>query len=626
MTSKYFVNLNTQLLYLTFIYLKLNNIKNPYTLIDKFFQNKRSSSNFMKTNKKNSLIGLLLSLVVFANESSSNTATWDFDVNGEVDALTDGLLFLRHAFGQTGNNLTEGALSPNSTMTSSEVEQNIKNTLVIADIDYDGKVDALTDGLILIRYLFGVRGQGLVDQVISANANRNNSSEIENYILQHMPDSTGANCPSELSDCGHIQTAKDMIENVREFGLQSTFEDSDESSVAEQIQLAASLSTDQELDAISDSIEIAIMAFGAANAANLNALVTDGYSLSTYTYIDYYGVTAPVSITEIDNGYQYRINSPLVVQAPNNIAVNLDLIAQLSMDENEQDISLKLSGTLSSPHHDATITNGDINISLHENNSESYVTDSLDFGLEDFDQDQAIAGTCLLDIAINLIIEQTNTNDPVTFTGLFSQSPIIFSACSGSNDSATIGSGNEFKTLVLGGKFEQNNNSVQANFQVSSQAETSDDFNSTGSLLDVLNIASNIDRFDEIVLNTNQLSYGDYIGISLILESSAVSDITGLNIAVGSNEDSGVIFNMNVAFGSSRLGFDIRKQENNPSLTVTDQNGSKFQITAYCDELSGSCETLGNIMVDDEIVATISYDQENNVYIILYNDNSFEVL
>jgi hypothetical protein len=55
------------------------------------------------------------------------------------------------------------------------------------DIDQNGSVDALSDGLMLIRYFFGIRGQDLVAGVVASNANRSSVAEIEAYIESHMP-------------------------------------------------------------------------------------------------------------------------------------------------------------------------------------------------------------------------------------------------------------------------------------------------------------------------------------------------------------------------------------------------------------------------------------------------------
>lgn len=114
-------------------------------------------------------------------------ATWDFDGNGQVDALTDGLILLRYTFGLTGETMTKGAVAPDSPFSSSQVQDEVIKALIIADIDKDGQVDALTDGLILLRYLFGLTGDPLIAGVISYGAERSSAQEIEDYITKFIP-------------------------------------------------------------------------------------------------------------------------------------------------------------------------------------------------------------------------------------------------------------------------------------------------------------------------------------------------------------------------------------------------------------------------------------------------------
>jgi hypothetical protein len=114
-------------------------------------------------------------------------ATWDFDGNGEADALTDGLILLRHAFGVSGSSLTDGVMALNSTMSSEEVTVAVEKAAMIADVDGNGEVNALTDALIVLRYLFGLRDQVLVDGVIASDATRISVEAIEQHIELFMP-------------------------------------------------------------------------------------------------------------------------------------------------------------------------------------------------------------------------------------------------------------------------------------------------------------------------------------------------------------------------------------------------------------------------------------------------------
>jgi hypothetical protein len=66
-------------------------------------------------------------------------------------------------------------------------EQSEPTVYAVFDIDKDGSFDALTDGLILLRHAFGLTGDNLINGVISPNANRASAADIEAYIESHMP-------------------------------------------------------------------------------------------------------------------------------------------------------------------------------------------------------------------------------------------------------------------------------------------------------------------------------------------------------------------------------------------------------------------------------------------------------
>jgi hypothetical protein len=55
------------------------------------------------------------------------------------------------------------------------------------DVDGNGTVDALTDGLMLLRYQFGLRGASLIQGALGQGAARNTSTLIENYIASQIP-------------------------------------------------------------------------------------------------------------------------------------------------------------------------------------------------------------------------------------------------------------------------------------------------------------------------------------------------------------------------------------------------------------------------------------------------------
>jgi hypothetical protein len=115
------------------------------------------------------------------------SASWDIDGNGEADALTDGLTILKAAFGITGQDMIDGTLAPDSEMTLDDVELSMEKTMSIADIDDNGEVGALTDGLIVLRYLFDITDSKLTEGAISLDANREAHQSIVDHLEKYMP-------------------------------------------------------------------------------------------------------------------------------------------------------------------------------------------------------------------------------------------------------------------------------------------------------------------------------------------------------------------------------------------------------------------------------------------------------
>jgi len=111
----------------------------------------------------------------------------DIDGNEKYDALTDGLLMLRHMFGLTGDALiTDTVAADAQYKTSDEIEFRISLLGELADIDGNGEIDALTDGLIVVRYLFGLRGSSLIEGAVAENATLS-SEQIEARLESLTP-------------------------------------------------------------------------------------------------------------------------------------------------------------------------------------------------------------------------------------------------------------------------------------------------------------------------------------------------------------------------------------------------------------------------------------------------------
>ena len=105
----------------------------------------------------------------------------DLDGNGTIDALTDGVLLVRVLLGLTGSAVTNGALGANATRTTYAAILPIIN-LPLLDVDQNGATDAVTDGLIVLRAMFGLTGAAVVNGAVAANANRASWPAIRAYV------------------------------------------------------------------------------------------------------------------------------------------------------------------------------------------------------------------------------------------------------------------------------------------------------------------------------------------------------------------------------------------------------------------------------------------------------------
>lgn len=111
----------------------------------------------------------------------------DIDGNRGYDALTDGLLIIRYLFGLTGSTVTNGAIGVAPVRsTPTEIIQYLDSIKPVLDVDGNGQADALTDGLLIIRYLFGLRGPALTAGAIGAGSMRT-PTQIETYIQSLIP-------------------------------------------------------------------------------------------------------------------------------------------------------------------------------------------------------------------------------------------------------------------------------------------------------------------------------------------------------------------------------------------------------------------------------------------------------
>jgi hypothetical protein len=112
----------------------------------------------------------------------------DIDGNRAYESMDDATLVSRYLFGQTGSALTDGAIGANATRFDPAVVLTYLNSIrAQLDVDGNGQPDALTDGIMVQRYMSGTRGDALTKDAIGTNATRTTSAQVEAYLKSLTP-------------------------------------------------------------------------------------------------------------------------------------------------------------------------------------------------------------------------------------------------------------------------------------------------------------------------------------------------------------------------------------------------------------------------------------------------------
>ena len=95
---------------------------------------------------------------------------------------------IRRLFGFSGPALTSGAVGNEGRRTdATELSNYLTQADSELDIDGNNKSEALIDGLLLIRYLFGFSGGALIAGAIGAGAARDTAAAVAADIKARIP-------------------------------------------------------------------------------------------------------------------------------------------------------------------------------------------------------------------------------------------------------------------------------------------------------------------------------------------------------------------------------------------------------------------------------------------------------
>lgn len=96
-------------------------------------------------------------------------------------AATDGIMIARFLFGYRGSAIYNNALGGSPARSVGAIEQYLIDLRPKLDVDGDGAANAVTDGIIILRHMLGLTGSTLTNGATGLDATRN-AAEIESYI------------------------------------------------------------------------------------------------------------------------------------------------------------------------------------------------------------------------------------------------------------------------------------------------------------------------------------------------------------------------------------------------------------------------------------------------------------
>lgn len=129
------------------------------------------------------------SLLTFSLHDNDEVC-FDLDGNRQVDALTDGITLARYLLGLRGDAMIQHSLAPenlrrnNAAAIVAFIETYLPSGCY--DIDDNQQNDALTDGILLLRYLSDYQDEALIQHALGKHAKRINAPAVSEYLQQQL--------------------------------------------------------------------------------------------------------------------------------------------------------------------------------------------------------------------------------------------------------------------------------------------------------------------------------------------------------------------------------------------------------------------------------------------------------
>jgi Galactose oxidase, central domain len=131
--------------------------------------------------------GSVVARAVFA-PTSALPLTLDIDNDATANALGDGQLIRRFMSRVHDAALTQGALGTNAQLSAPDaIEERLNVMVPLLDLDQNGRADPKTDGVMILRFLLGFRGDALTQGALGQGARRTDATQIATHLQSLMP-------------------------------------------------------------------------------------------------------------------------------------------------------------------------------------------------------------------------------------------------------------------------------------------------------------------------------------------------------------------------------------------------------------------------------------------------------
>lgn len=150
--------------------------------------------------------------------SGAAEANLDADGDGVAEPLTDGILILRYLFDPSGSWQVSDALGSGATRnTAADVAAYLdQGGLALLDADGNGAAEPLTDGILILRFLFDPAGQWPVDDALGTGATRTAREDIRAFLEPLRPSLPPAPTASEPDDTPPASLAGQVARSLPE--------------------------------------------------------------------------------------------------------------------------------------------------------------------------------------------------------------------------------------------------------------------------------------------------------------------------------------------------------------------------------------------------------------------------